>query len=121
MEKQLFLNQKVTEKLLPEIERRFIEHTKEHYDVPESKSAEVKDGYLIIDGYVFAFRGEKTIVWKSQRRKLKLASNCKINYSGGEMFYPINSSEVKKGFKVRLEIVFDVDKKGYVTAIAVCS
>ena len=52
---------------------------------------------------------------------MKLASNCKINYSGGEMFYPINSSEVKKGFKVRLEIVFDVDKKGYVTAIAVCS
>lgn len=87
----------------------------------KSKSAEVKDGYLIIDGYVFAFRGEKTIVWKSQRRKLKLASNCKINYSGGEMFYPINSSEVKKGFKVRLEIVFDVDKKGYVTAIVVCS
>ena len=48
---------KGTEKLLPEIERRFIEYTKEHYDVPESKSAEVIKPFLqtILDASSYAF------------------------------------------------------------------
>ena len=48
---------KGTEKLLPEIERRFIEYTKEHYNVPESKSAEVIKPFLqtILDASSYAF------------------------------------------------------------------
>ena len=48
---------KGTEKLLPEIERRFVEYTKEHYDVPESKSTEVIKPFLqtILDASSYAF------------------------------------------------------------------
>lgn len=48
---------KGTEKLLPEIERRFIEYTSVHYGVPEEKCAEVIKPFIqvILDASAYAF------------------------------------------------------------------
>ena len=48
---------KGTEKLLPEIERRFIEYTSAHYGVPEEKCAEVIKPFIqvILDASAYAF------------------------------------------------------------------
>lgn len=48
---------KGTEKLLPEIEQRFVEYTKKNYGVPETKSSEVIKPFLqtILDASSYAF------------------------------------------------------------------